>query len=144
MKEPYFITIKSDNELEVNLMAKKCVYMSWVNKLMWFRPQCSKFHHESSFKSQLFENALQSGLIKKWWLGVLVWMAKTGKSRTFENTNVTTAIIPLSQTLLKSVSVWTAKQFEKDNVDREHFIYVNDKMQLLNNLALYGCSLSLL
>ena len=46
---------------------------------------------------------------------MLVWTAKT---ELFENPDVTTAI--LTQYLL-SVSVWTAKQFENNHLDREQF-----------------------
>ena len=45
----------------------------------------------------------------------------------FENTNVPTAMLSLSQSLLSSVSVRTSKQFENDNIDVEHFIRFRDK-----------------
>ena len=31
------------------------------------------------------------------------------------------------QSVYRSISVWTAKQFENDNVDREHFIRFQEK-----------------
>ena len=43
----------------------------------------------------------------------------------FENTNIPTAMLSVSQSLLSIVSVWTAKQFENDNVDGEHICFCN-------------------
>ena len=52
---------------------------------------------------------------KKCPLGVLV---ETVETELFENADVATAILSLSKSLFSSVSVWTAKQFENDNVLR--------------------------
>ena len=45
---------------------------------------------------------------------------KQAKTEVFQNAYVATAILFLLESLLSSVSVWTAKQFENDNVDEEH------------------------
>ena len=50
-----------------------------------------------------------------------------GKMELFENTNIPTAMLSLSQSLLSSISVWTAKQFVNNSVDGEHFICFRDK-----------------
>ena len=53
-----------------------------------------------------------------------VWTAKTGENGPFGNRWRAAAVVSLSQSLLNSVSVWTAKQFENDNVDGEHFFQI--------------------
>ena len=68
-------------------------------------------------------------------LGVLVLTAKRARTELFENTDVTTAILSLMQYLFKSVSVWTAKQFENYNVDGEHFIRFPDNKTAFLNLS---------
>ena len=58
------------------------------------------------------------------------------KFNVFENADVTTATLSLSQSLLSSVSVWAAKQFENDDVDKKHFIRFRDENTLLKFIRL--------